>query len=117
MIRPKRMGETEQAWYVRAKAAVAKFTASGSRCYDDARLAGALSDLVAQVEASSPADYSVFVSQDAKDAVLALEDSVRKLEGSSMSGPTLGQSPAFPYLCAAAGLVVVGTIVYFAVKG
>ena len=40
MIRPKRMGETEQAWYVRAKAAVAKFTASGSRCYDDAKLAG-----------------------------------------------------------------------------
>jgi len=118
MIRPRRrLGETEQAWYVRAKAAVAKFGASGSRCYDDAMLAGSLSDLVAQVEASTPADYSVFASQDAKDAVLALEDSLRGTEGSSMSGAGLGQSPAVPYLCAAAGLVVVGTIVYFAVKG
>jgi hypothetical protein len=116
MIRPKRLGETEQAWYIRAKAAVAKFGASGSRCYDDARLAGSLADLVAQVEASSPADYSVFASQDAKDAVLALEDSVRTME-TSMSGASLGQDQVAPWLCAAAGLVIVGTIVYFAVKG
>lgn len=119
----RRLGETEQAWYIRAKAAVAKFDRSmeGSKGVgvfaQEAKLRDFLADKVARVEGSSPAAYAIFDDKDLQDAVLALEDAVRTEEDKSLGAAALGQSAVSPVICAAAGLVVLGTIIYFAVKG
>lgn len=98
------------------------------------RIRNSVYDSVNKAENSVPIDYLVFSNKPVQDDVAALEDLDRTFEelvksgedtygtvkekkesSSSLEGPSLGVDTG-SMVCAAAGLVIVGTIVYFAFK-
>lgn len=153
----RRMGETEQSLYVRAKAAVAKYddlinrlsqiadetyrAQVTERIHGDAldtsspvHIRNSVYKSVEQAGEATPTDYLVFSNKPVQDDVQALEDLDRTFEemvqaGESsyektsekaappapLSGPSLGMDTG-SVVCASAGLVIVGTIIYFALK-
>ena len=89
---------------------------------------------VEQAEEATPTDYLVFSNKPVQDDVQALEDLDRTFEelvqaGESsygkasekpappapLAGPSLGVDTG-SFICASAGLIIVGTIIYFALK-
>ena len=148
----KSLGETEQAWYTRAKAAVVKYdglvdrmqkmpaasAALGSKFHGDgsptsgAALRNTLAARLLEAEGFQPHNYAIFGQPAVQSKVEQLENLDRDFEAAvsaaekvspasskSVSGPASMQSPNLgvdtqSVVCAAAGLVLVGTIFYFA---
>lgn len=148
----KSLGETEQAWYTRAKTAVVKYdglvdrtqkmpaaaAALGSKFHGDgsatsgAALRNSLAAKLLEAEGFQPHNYAIFGQPALQSKVEQLENLDRDFETAvsaaekaspaapkSVSGPASMQSPNLgvdtqSVVCAAAGLVLVGTIFYFA---
>jgi hypothetical protein len=89
----------------------------------------AVYNTVKRAESDSPVNYLAFSNKPVQEDVVALEGLDQTFEAlvssgesaygtgttDSLSGPSLGVDKT-SLVCAAAGLVVVGTIVYFAIK-
>ncbi len=148
----KSLGETEQAWYTRAKTAVVKYdgltdraqkvpeasAALGSKFQGDGSptsgtsLRNTLAARLLEAEGFQPHNYAIFGQPAVQSKVEQLENLDRDFEAAvsaaekansaapkSVSGPASMQSPNLgvdtqSVVCAAAGLVLVGTIFYFA---